>query len=338
MKIEADIKELIHLVSAVTEAHTTAFLMADNQKRVLKLFDFCSLSDNIIRDAIIPYGYGPIGWVADNIEPFDLSKFTDRDSGMLKLYSKNEEIKAFAAVPVLREDSLVGVLCVDSKSSFIYTNKEQKLLTIFAKLFADFMNNINLMEYIDAELSSIKFLHDFCRKLSFVNRLDLITNLAVESIMDLLKCNDCFICLKTDEKDPYFYIEAVCNHRNLKNKVFTERDGLAGCVISDKRTILLENRGNDLGSSLFKSSMSVSQFSSFMGIPLSYQNKVFGIICVIDKRKYYFKSEDMQIVSIIADNIAIAISSIIAQKKILDLLKSIAMDKAKNNRPNRGVL
>ncbi len=110
MKIKADIDELIQLVSSVTEAYTTAFFLADNQRQVLKLWSFYSLSNNVIPDATIPFGVGPIGRVAESQKPFDLSKFSERDSGLLRLYSRNEDIKSFFAVPVISEGALEGVL------------------------------------------------------------------------------------------------------------------------------------------------------------------------------------------------------------------------------------
>ncbi len=166
MTIEANVDDLIELVSTATEAYTTAFFLADNRKQLLKLWRFYSLGDNIIRDASIPFGVGPIGVVAENLKPFDLSKFSARDSSLLRLYSKNEDIKSFFAVPVIRENVLEGVLCIDSKKAFVFANKDQKLLTMFAKQFAYLVNNTRVKTFVHTETSDVAFLYNRCVKIA----------------------------------------------------------------------------------------------------------------------------------------------------------------------------
>lgn len=331
MKIEADIEDLIELVGTAIETHTTAFFRADNTKQVLTLSCHQSLSDNIIKGVSIPFGYGPIGWVAENREVFDLSKFSDRDSGLLKIYSKNEEIKSFAAAPVLRGDILIGVLCIDSKRAYVFTHKEQKLLTMFAEVFADTINNMVLRDLINADLSGIELLSKLCKDIINFDKIDNILKMTLDSIVDILKCDDCFICLRISDEKPYFRIEAVNYHVNLRNTIFSEQDGLAGSVISSGDNCLLANRGNDLGAKLFRSSNSVSRFSSFLGVPFFVHNKVVGLICAIDGRKNYFNQRDLQIISVIGSNIATAVSYIKSQEKVNSLSKLLASKEHKDN-------
>ena len=114
MRIKADVDELIQLVSSVTEAYTTAFFLADNRKRSLNLWRSYSLSSNVISDAVIPFGAGPIGRVAESLKPFALPKFSDRESGLLRLHSRTEDIKYFFSLPVITEATFDGLFCHDS--------------------------------------------------------------------------------------------------------------------------------------------------------------------------------------------------------------------------------
>ena len=54
----------------------------------------------------------------------------DRDTRNLKLYLRDEGIKSFMAVPV----GDAGVLCVDSKRNYVFTEKNQKILQDFARV------------------------------------------------------------------------------------------------------------------------------------------------------------------------------------------------------------
>jgi len=316
MRIEADIDELVKLASSVTEAYTTAFFLADNRARVLRLWHFYSLSDNVIADASIPFGVGPIGWVAENLEPFDLSKFSERDSGLLRLYSKNEGIKSFFAVPVTREGVLEGVLCIDSKRAFVFANKDQKVLTLFAKQFADLVNNIRMQRFVDTETSDVAFLNGFCSRIVSAGNVESILQLTFDSVMQLVECDSCFLSLRVNDSESVeFCIELAHSHRNVKGMTFSAQDGLAGYVIRSKEPVLLANRREDLGSYVFAPSKSVGHIRSFLGVPLLARGDVQGLICLIDSNENVFNQRDLRVISIIADNAFLAIANAKAQER-----------------------
>jgi diguanylate cyclase (GGDEF)-like protein len=320
MKIEANIDELVKLVSTAIEAYTTAFFLADNQRRLLKLWHYYSLGDNVIDDATIPFGYGPIGWVAENHEPFDLSKFSTRDSSMLGLYSKNEDIKSFYAVPITRGDVLEGVLCVDSKRAFVFARKDQTLLSLFARQFADLLNNVRVQKFVNTEASDVASLHGFCRQMASADSVEAVLQLTLNSVKQLVECDGYFLSLKTDDEDGGFRVEEAQSYRNIKGTTFSDQDGLAGYVIRRKESFLLPNRKGDFGSYVFVPSKPVERFRSFLGIPLMVKEEVLGLICLIDGRVEAYNQRDLRVVSIIADNISLAISNIKAQEKANSLL------------------
>jgi diguanylate cyclase (GGDEF)-like protein len=316
MKIEADIDELVKLVSSATEAYTTAFFLADNQARVLRLWHFYSLSDNVIAGASIPFGIGPIGWVAENLKPFDLSKFSERDSGLLRLYSKNEGIKSFFAVPVAREGVLEGVLCIDSKRAFVFANKDQKVLTLFAKQFAYLVNNIRVEKFVDTEASDVAFLHSFCSRMASAGDVESVLRLTLDSSLGLVECDSCFLSLRVDDsQDAEFRIEAAHSHRNVEGMTFSDQDGLAGCVIRSKEPFLLANRREDFESYVFAPSKSVGRIRSFLGVPLLAKDHVMGLICLVDSEENSFNQRDLRVISIIADNASLAIVNAKAQER-----------------------
>ncbi len=322
MKIKADIDELIQLVSSVTEAYTTAFFLADNQTQVLKLWSFYSLSNDVIPDATIPFGVGPIGRVAESQKPFDLSKFSERDSGLLRLYSRNEDIKSFFAVPVISEGVLEGVLCIDSKKAFVFANKDQKLLTLFAEQFASLVNNIKVQKFVDTEASDVAFLHDFCSSIVSIGDVGLILQQTLDSITQLVECDSCFLSLSLSDEGSErstFRIAAACSHRDLRGLTFSDQDGLAGCIIRGRESFLLSNRRNDFGSYIFTPSESVGRVTSFLGIPLLAKDDVLGLICLIDSEEDSFNQRDMRVISIMADTAALAIANAKGQRRSHEL-------------------
>jgi diguanylate cyclase (GGDEF)-like protein len=323
MKIETDIDELIQLVSTATEAYTTAFFLADNHRRMLKLWRFYSLGDNVITDASIPFGVGPIGLVAENLEQFDLTKFSERDSSLLRLYSKNEGIKSFFAVPVMRENILEGVLCIDSKKAFVFANKDQKLLTLFAKQFADLVNNVRVKQFVDTEASDIAFLHGICRKIVSANNARSILDLMMRSIEHLVECDSHFISLKMEGEEGIFRVELAHSPRNMHGTTFSDQDGLAGRVIRGREPLLLANRKDDLGSYVFTYSESVGRVRSFLGLPLLTGDDVLGLTCLVDSAENSFNQRDLRVLSIISDNASTAITNLRTRREVRGLKTTV---------------
>jgi len=326
MKIEADLNELMELVSNATDAFTTAFFLADNQRQLLKLWHFYSLGNNVIADAIIPFGVGPIGRVAESQEPFDLSKFSDRDSGLLRLYSRNEDIKSFFAVPVMNADTLAGVLCIDSKNAYVFVPKDQKLLTLFAKQISNLVNNIKVQKFVDTEASDVAFLHGFCSRIVSADNVESILQLTLDAILQLVECNSCFLSLRTDSGSDglgRYRIEVAHRYRHMKGVIFSEQDGLAGCIIRNKESFLLANRRSDLGSYVFTSSESVGRVTSFLGVPLLARDDVLGVICLIDSKEDAFNQRDLRALSIMADTASLAITGVKAQRRSYELSTTI---------------
>jgi diguanylate cyclase (GGDEF)-like protein len=254
--------------------------------------------------------------VAEGLKSFDLSKFSDRDSRLLRLYSKNEGIKSFFAVPVMREGILEGVLCVDSKKAFVFANRDQKLLTLFAKQFADAVNNTRIRKFADMEASDTDSLRGFCSKIATAHNMQSVLQLTLNSIMRLVECDSCFLSLRINDEDERFRIEAASNIQSMKGMVFSSQDGLAGCVIRSKEPFLLANRREELGSYVFVPSESVGRVRSFLGMPLLIKGDTFGLICLIDGRENSFNRRDLRVTSIVADSASLAIANAEAQDKV----------------------
>ena len=325
MNVETDVDGLVELVSNVTEAYTTAVFLADNQKRILRLWHFYSLSDNVNKNVSILFGDGPIGMVAETKEDFDLAKFAERDSNLLRLYSKNEIIKSFFAVPIVNKDGVLeGVISIDSKKTFVFANKEQKLLKLFADQFSNLLNNLRIQKFMDTETSDIDFLNEFCDKITSIDDVKSILQYTLESIIKLVECESYFISLRTnDSEDREFCVASSHSRRNLQGLIFSDPYGLAGCVIEDKKPYLIGNRKDDFGSYVFTRSESVGRVRSFLGIPLLYKEKVLGLISLVDSNEGTFNQRDLEVISIMAGSISLAIANVKAQTRIHSLSTNI---------------
>ncbi len=132
---QACLDRILGILCSVMDAHTAVLFSplsdeaGDCPHGIVAMF---SLSDRINRQARIYPGQGLVGWIIRNQEPLLVPKFDQRQNH-LGYYNGNEdqEIKAFMGCSLPGDG---GALCVDSKRQYYFSEKDQKMLHLFADL------------------------------------------------------------------------------------------------------------------------------------------------------------------------------------------------------------
>lgn len=123
--------QLLSIVCSVFEAYSAVLFLPDEAGRNHYLAASFSLGDNIPQDTTILPGKGLVGWIIHNRQPLLVDRF-DQPQGNLGYYGAHadEKIKAFMGVPIPSG----GAICVDSKRQFSFSEKDCKILQLFAEL------------------------------------------------------------------------------------------------------------------------------------------------------------------------------------------------------------
>jgi len=134
MSVDRQLNDITVLLSNCLDAYTAAIFVWDDPSKLLTLRAFHSLSKHMIpRVQFPPENGGLVGWVAKNNQPLTVDHF-ERDSNTLPYYQGDENIKTFLALPLEKRR---GVVCVDSKRQYVFTNKDQKLLSGFVTVIGN---------------------------------------------------------------------------------------------------------------------------------------------------------------------------------------------------------
>ncbi|MDR1659798.1 MAG: GAF domain-containing protein [Desulfovibrio sp.] len=125
-------KRVLNIVCSVFDAYSAVLFQPEEAGEACRLAAWFSLGDKIAPDVSILPGKGLVGWIIRNRQPILYSHF-DRQSS-LGYYMDSEEasIKAFMGCPVPAPAG--GALCVDSKRQYSFTDKDHKILQLFAEL------------------------------------------------------------------------------------------------------------------------------------------------------------------------------------------------------------
>lgn len=132
MKISSLEKQVLAIVCSVFDAYSSVLFLPgpDGEKHYLAAS--FSLGDNIPDDAIAMPGKGLVGWIIRNRKPLLVDNFEQRNNPGYYNQGSEGDIKAFMGFPV----PTGGVICVDSKRQYSFSEKDYKILQMFADLVA----------------------------------------------------------------------------------------------------------------------------------------------------------------------------------------------------------
>ena len=300
MNLERDILSLVRLVSNVTEAYSACLFLEDKKRKTYQLASYHSLSPHIIADASVEAGQGFMGWVLENNEPLSVNQF-DKDTIVLGYYSRNESIKSFMAAP-LPSSLNKGALAIDSKKSWCFTSRDQKILAGFAQQFAYLADGALAAAQLEQRSMSVSALSGYLTSLRSSEDEDQLLNAICQVPRELLPFDACFLVLMDEEAGfPRLVRTSGFGELFLSEVTVGERTGLAGYVLSKKESLRLTDlRGPKGVMPLFHHNEPRLEARSAACIPLLSQGRALGCMGFTSKQPAQFGPSSLKRGEIIA--------------------------------------
>ncbi len=294
-RVSRQFEALVHLVCNAMDAFTVAYFRHQPEEDELRLYSFFSLGGNVVPGVRIKSGQGMIGWVAKERKPITVSEFS-HDATTLKLYSVQEEIKSFMAVPVMDGARLTGVLAVDSKRQYTFTQKHQKLMTDFSRMFAFVTADQERVEELEHEASSIETLASVVDEMASTERLSHVVKVLLQNVGRLVENSGFLFALKSPQEGVFNIIPAPAGDEEPRRTPLQLDQSLMGWIIRNKRPLNhqdLRKGGAEVGGAESEG------HRSFMGVPMVVRKEVVGALGVLNRREKAFNQADVRILSIL---------------------------------------
>lgn len=300
--LDEEVLRAVKLVANVTDAFTAAlFLMDDKKGDILRLRSFQSLCGSVIADVEFPVGAGLVGWVAKTGKSTQTSNFKG-DSSTLQFYSRDEDIKSFAASPLFDGDRVMGVLCVDSKKSYVFTEKMGKILDEFAETIAGIITSGRRRIRLNVEAVALQDLADIINRLTAcqtVSELSQTLRLAVQSA---IQHDHLALALKSHDDDSFHMIGA---QEGASAEPLPLSQYRLGWAIQHCRPI---NISYEDGVRAFPNSGQA--WRSFIAAPMISHHNAVGAIGLLSKKSRAFRQSDYKALQILAAACSSAFTSL----------------------------
>jgi signal transduction protein with GAF and PtsI domain len=296
-----DLREAVELLADLTEAFTAALFLRDRGADTLRAVAWHTLSKSFRSSEPIKIGEGVVGYVAKHLVPVDVDRY-QQGATATRLYSEDEGIKAFLAVPI----GEMGVLVIDSKARSIFGEREKKVVREFAR----FLGNLVLQQ-------------ETCTREALYGRtLDLlydVENAAMAfseprefyaEVLDAARrycgLSMGFFCLLLPGRKQ-FVVEAVQGPSlsTLRGRAFPVSQGLVGWIFREVRPLSHSRMQPLKGKSyLISPDEPMRGYNAFVGVPLLAWRRLMGVWAFAGRSERHMEEEEERALQLAGHRVA----------------------------------
>jgi GGDEF domain-containing protein len=260
----------VQLVFNVYEAYTVALFVEDGEKlSCLSAFSFARSFDKartVPMDGTLP------GWVVKHREPLIIGNF-DKDEETLGYYRKKEEIKSFMAHPL----EMQGVIVVDSKKKWVFTEKEKKVLPLFVSLLSQELEREKRLRDMEEEREQLALTR---RIIAFMREARGDESMLEEVLKEGLAVSGGDLSLVGVENEGRMRIIGVVGSGadELMGAEFHARTNIVSTVVEGGRELLLPYESGYLREKPLVFPNEAVRAKQYFGFPLVMDEKAYGFL------------------------------------------------------------
>lgn len=335
-------ERILGILCSVFEAYTAVLFLPEGGQgagqgatpreggnEVYRLAASFSLGDKVNRGAAIAGGQGLVGWIIRNQSPLLVPNF-DQRRNFLGYYSDNEEqnIKTFmgCSLPGGR-----GVLCVDSKRQYSFSEKDQKMLQLFTELLADVYDATRQAGAQSAALryyAALRMIYVLRREHSrwadFLHAfLDTVSKASGYEYAALctLGPDGSFFNVEGENYQLFYKLGEQVN--------YPLSSGMVGWVFRNGTPLVSGGPDGAPDAPLLGRLAQAPPFQSLIAIPLVIQRKVRGVLCLASEAPLEIDSEVQEFARMGAEHLSLFLENLFVKCRLRDLHQSIVSDNSR---------
>ncbi|WP_027371487.1 GAF domain-containing protein [Desulfovermiculus halophilus] len=311
---------ILGLICSVFDAYS-AVLFLHSSDSTYTLVSHFSLGDNIQNGTLIQTGQGLVGWVLRNNQPLLVDDF-HREGGSLGYYPQEAEskIKAFMGCPL--PDGR-GALCLDSKKSYTFSPKQQKILHQFVHLVEALCAQFSQQEDSEQKQRFYAVVQTFHRLRHNNPRWSIFLENLLQTLAECTHFSYCLFASR-DEMGHGYSLEGwsrpLFRRTDLHRKKFDINAGVIGWVFRNHKSITTADKGERIrGAPLFEKHYDAPKFQSVICVPLIVHMRTRGVLVLADEERRSIHSELMDFVALISDQLALFLENLYLKNKLRQL-------------------
>jgi signal transduction histidine kinase len=320
LELEALLAVLLERARTALDADTCAILLLDEEANELVARAAVGIEEEVEQGVRIPVGGGFAGRVAAQRQPVILDDVDHAD--VLNPILRQKGIKSLLGVPMLAGGDVIGVLHVGTLTPRRFTDEEAELLRLAAERAAVGVEHARLFE---AERTARRRIEDVQAitdvALAHLDVLELL-DVLLPRIRQILHADTCAVLLLDEETDELVARAALGIEEEVEQGVrIPVGGGFAGTVAAQRKAVILDDVDH---AHVLNPILREKGIKSLLGVPMLAGGDVIGVLHVGTLVHRRFTKDDVELLSLVAERVAIAVerARLHEETLLLDELKS----------------
>lgn len=270
--------KVLGIIFSVFDAYSVTLFLPDETGQTYRLAAAHSLGDDIPADLAITPGKGLAGSILTSHSPMHIPNFDPRVHTLGYYDAETEkQIKAFMGFPIPSG----GVLCVDSKRQYSFSEKDYKILQLFADLIArqQSLSGGNMAGAIPRYFAELGVIQDLRFR---YHRWPVFLKNFLRSISAATEFEYCAFATLQENGD-YYTLESESVPLLLGGGEAIRLplgSGLVGWVFQNEQPIYAEEGGLSPASALFGKLQDIPDFPAAICMPVMVNKSCRGVLCL----------------------------------------------------------
>ncbi|MGM5482048.1 MAG: GAF domain-containing protein [Nanobdellota archaeon] len=215
------------------------------------------------------------------------------------------------SLPLISENSVVGMISFDNKTSGRKIIEEDlELYMTFANQIASAIQRSGFIKENQKKLTRLSTLYDIYSTISQTLDMEKIMNMVVIRIVKILKIDRCSIFLNDSSKNELIRL-AVFDKKNIDpsiHKSIPMTGTISSRVLKLNKTTFVEDIQK---SKYYKDKENAKERSlvSYLGVPLSLENKAIGVINCHTRVKHVFTENEIELLKALSSTASMMIEN-----------------------------
>lgn len=310
MQSSGYLERVLGIICSVFDAYSVVlFLPSENPGKYVLSAKF-SLGDSVEPGAEVAEGECLVGWIMRNNQPMLINNF-DQQKSMLGYYSDGQEsqIKAFLGCPLPGGQ---GALCLDSKRTYSFSDKDQKILDLFAQLIQDLNARMEQAGDVRRELAFYRTMGVMQGLHKEFTRWPVFLDQFLKLLSEATGFSHCFFAAKQADGE-FFHLEGTSRSFDLDEEDKTQPigAGLVGWVFKNNTPVFSSDE--DPGRAalpLLGKRVRTTQLKSVICLPVTFMKTVRGVLGLAGEESVVVNDQARNFATIAADHLALFLENL----------------------------
>jgi signal transduction histidine kinase len=275
-----------------------------------------------------PAGEGYTGWIVRNCQPLLVPDVDKHPEGTPHILPGELPFKAYAGVPLLFDDELLGALVVVSNETGAFNQEDLQLLMRFADHAAIAIQNARVHEELSRRHKELAAIHAVSSIINQPLPLEQILDRAVSKVVEVMCVDAGGIRLLDRDANELVVISSVGLSSEYIKAVDRIKfgEGAVGKVVATGEILIVEDLAND--TQISNPAAAAAGFRTFVVVPLNAKEEVIGTLGVVTRQVRDFSVEELELLTSIGSQIGIAIENSRLREEAIAAERMVAIGQA----------